>query len=97
MDASQIFDTLVRAQKARRAAAQSLAADVNSDVDRRRLRLLIQDGISGDYAPGREAIDADPEIGAARCWLIGTLGRIADDDAPSVELVERHSQLKFEQ
>jgi hypothetical protein len=83
----QVFNSIAwGGSRARRTAQQLLDSDRHR-LDLPRLRLLILDALSGEFAPDP---DEAPETAWARCWLLSTLGRISADDPKALATTTEH-------
>lgn len=94
--ASRVFNLLVYGGEADRQAAQAALNDPGQTIDRPHLRLLILNALSREFYPGKENEEQNPEVVWIRSWLLGTLGRISDDDPETGKVIKKHLDLAYE-
>jgi HEAT repeat protein len=101
-----VFNGLVKGRRIDREAALASLNDPDQPINRSQLRVLILNALTRDFAPREQEFarasdeewgktDRDP-LAMTRCWLLGGLARISDDDTQAQSVVRKHLNLNYE-
>jgi hypothetical protein len=101
----QIFGGLVKGRRIDREAALASLDDPDQLINRSQLRALVLNALTRDFTPrerefaraSEERVKADRDpLAMTRCWLVGALARISDDDIQARDVVRKHLDPSYE-
>jgi HEAT repeat protein len=79
-EAEKVFNVLTTGRIVEKISSQSRLATNDGSVDKDLLKKLIFDALEGTYSVSNVSKDPKGQKAGVRCWLLNTLGRIADND-----------------
>lgn len=94
-EAEKVFQVLTRGRGVEKEAAQNRLTGQDPTIDREYLRRLILEALNEQFDVSKASSDPGSKAWV-RCWLLSTLGRIADDDPSAADYVRRHTAISNE-
>ena len=88
-EAEKVLQILVKGRIVERDAVHNRLMARDPSIDRDHLRHLVLDSLEGPFSVVNTGKDSRSAKAWARCWLLSTLGRIADDDQAAAQYVRR--------
>ncbi len=88
-EAQRVLQILVKGRVVEREAVHNRLMAGDPSIDRDHLRRLVLEALEGPFDAAGAGRDSRSPKAWARCWLLSTLGRIADDDQAAARYVRK--------
>src|SRR5919206_3103140 len=94
--ALSIFESLKNGRGTAKATALRGIDESSKEFDHEHLRLLLKTALTHEFIPPQQGQEDDSKASDTRGWLLAALGRLAEGDAESLNLIRKRIDPNWE-